>query len=181
MPSASAFAIMPRCLISLRKTWQRLHKTRRFVNSLPDALPLRIWSIWHSFSAEGVSQWKHLPPSRSQTLRRVSCHISRGCRFLGIFTLLCQTLQHCAGLHCAEPYHALLGPAMLFDDDCIYAMPRRAWPRHAMPRRAKPCRAAFIPASQTQPPQTGPCRSCGHYQSQQSDQHRGGQRGFDYR
>ena len=186
IPSANAFAIMPRCLISLRKTWQRRHKTRRLSISLPDNLPERTWSMWHSFRATGVSQWKHLPPSRSQTLRRVSYHISRGCRFLGIFTLSCYASR-------SQPHHAKPGPTPLrrTGSECLMiapmlcpTKPSYAGPNHSEHRRTILSRAPLgrvIPVFQMQPPQSGPCRSSWHFQSQQSDQHHGGQHEFDYR
>ena len=86
MPSLSAAAIMPRCLLSARRTWHRRQRVRRFAISLLPSFPLLMWSQWHSSNATGTPQWVQHPPSRSQTRRRRSSHISRGGRRLGTFT-----------------------------------------------------------------------------------------------
>lgn len=86
MPRDNALLIMPLCRLSRRNTWHRRHKTRKLCFSLVASLPLWIWSIWHLFNgkdhsgkSEQYGPW-HLPLSLFQTARRVSAHISRGCR-----------------------------------------------------------------------------------------------------
>ena len=83
IPSLRALEIMPRCLLSARSTWHRLHRVLRFFNSLVAFLPLLMWSMSHSSRVCGVSHRTHVLPSRSQTMRRSSSQTSRGGRCLG--------------------------------------------------------------------------------------------------
>jgi len=110
MPSLNAPAIIPRCRISARSTWSYLQRVRRLLSLLVPNLPDLIWSIWHSSKARGLPQRTHLPPSLSQTLRRVSSHISCGCRFLGILyqTSPLQTRPELALLGLSLPLFATL-------------------------------------------------------------------------
>lgn len=162
MPSSSAFAIIPRWRLSARNTWQRLHNVLKLLMWFVPRLPETIWSMWHSSRLTGSPWCWQIPPSRSQTLRRVSCHISLGCRFLGIrFPCLAPPCP-------AQPRPALPGPAMprpamprretpaswprptmdaVRGNPCQtlphLALPDRATPRHAYPRRARPNLARF--------------------------------------
>lgn len=104
IPSRNAEAIIPLCRLSDLSTWHRRHRVRRFINSFVASFPLLMWSMWHSSKVWGESQWTHLRLSLSQTLRRVSLHISRGCLDLGI-----------------SVSHALPGPSALRRSDLFSA------------------------------------------------------------
>lgn len=84
IPARKADAIMPWCLKSARRTWQRRHNVRRFFNELSASLPDLIWSQWALFKGSDHSEVslqygpKHRPLSRSQTVLRVFCQSSFG-------------------------------------------------------------------------------------------------------
>lgn len=117
IPSASALAIMPRCLLSARRIWQRLQSTRRFTLAFVPSLPLLMWSTWHLLRGSDhravslqYGPWQR-PESRSHTWRRVSFHTSRGCRFLGIVNPLpCRAAPRPTVPRRAVPYHAQADP-----------------------------------------------------------------------
>ncbi len=155
MPSLRAFEVMPRCRISRRNTWQRLQSVRKLRISFPASLPLRMWSMWQRFRATRTLQWTHLPPSRSQTLRRVSRQTSRGCRDLGIILTLPYLTEPCrAEPSPATPCRGVPCQARLYQmndtrscGSTSYrslpypAIPCPTVPCHAEPHQAMPCHA----------------------------------------
>ena len=153
IPSASARAIIPRWRMSARKTWQRRQSTRKLLSSLVASFPLRMWSMWHTSSACGLPQCRHVPPSRTQMRARVTAHISRDCLRLGI-SLPCPARTRRAIPCLAELYRAdpKCPCGLVAEYTAILALSYRARPRHAVPSQGIPVPAGPIRARFIQPP-----------------------------